>query len=115
MTWRRFSRFTGAKCICSTPGLERARCPPRWSGGSSQAICRGIYARIVPVEKQAEFFGFNAMAGRAATLLGPLVFGWVSSSTGSQRIGLISLLVFFIAGGVVISMCRLDNEPRKQA
>ena len=83
--------------------------------GSSQAICRGIYARIVPVEKQAEFFGFNAMAGRVATLLGPLVFGLVSSSTGSQRIGLMSLLVFFIAGGVVISMCRLDREPRKRA
>lgn len=76
--------------------------------GSSQAICRGIYARIVPVEKQAEFFGFNAMAGRVATLLGPLVFGLVSSSTGSQRIGLVSLLIFFVLGGVVISLCRLD-------
>ena len=28
---------------------------------------------------------------------------------------LMSLLVFFIAGGVVISMCRLDNQPRYQA
>lgn len=79
--------------------------------GSSQAICRGIYARIVPVERQAEFFGFNAMAGRVATLFGPLVFGFVSSSTGSQRVGLLSLLAFFIAGGIVISMCRLSN-PR---
>lgn len=78
--------------------------------GSSQAICRGIYARIVPVEKQAEFFGFNAMAGRVATLLGPLVFGLVSSSTGSQRLGLLSLLVFFVAGGIVISMCPLGNN-----
>lgn len=80
--------------------------------GSSQAICRGIYARIIPVEKQAEFFGFNAMAGRVATLLGPLVFGFVSSSTGSQRIGLLSLLVFFVLGGVVISMCKLEANSR---
>jgi len=80
--------------------------------GSSQAICRGIYARIVPVEKQAEFFGFNAMAGRVATLLGPLVFGFVSSSTGSQRIALLSLLVFFVLGGVVISMCKLEDNSR---
>lgn len=79
--------------------------------GSSQAICRGIYARIVPVGKQTEFFGFNAMAGRVATLLGPLLFGFVSSSTGSQRMGLLSLLVFFVAGGVVIAMSKLDS-PR---
>ncbi len=81
--------------------------------GSSQAICRSINARIVPVEKQAEFFGFNAMSGRVATLLGPLVFGLVSTSTGSQRIGLMSLLVFFIAGGVVDSMSKLDGGQRK--
>ncbi len=80
--------------------------------GSSQAICRGIYARIVPVGKQAEFFGFNAMAGRVATLLGPLVFGFISSSTGSQRMGLLSLLVFFVLGGVVISLCRLDASSQ---
>ena len=79
--------------------------------GSSQAICRGIYARIVPEEKQAEFFGFNALAGRVATLLGPLTFGLVSTSTGSQRAGLISLLFFFIAGGLVISFCKLSPNP----
>jgi len=77
--------------------------------GSSQSICRGIYARLVPDGRRAEFFGFNAFAGRVATLLGPLTFGYVSSATGSQRAGLLSLLVFFVGGSAVINACRLDD------
>ncbi len=78
--------------------------------GSSQAICRSIYARIVPVEKVAEFFGFNALAGRVATLFGPLIFGIVSSHTGNQRIGLISLLAFFVLGGSIIMVSKFREN-----
>ncbi|MBX3581983.1 MAG: MFS transporter [Rhizobiaceae bacterium] len=70
--------------------------------GSSQALCRSIYASMIPVERSSEFFGFNALVGRASAALGPLTFGLVSAATGSQRIAMASLALFIIAGGYLL-------------
>jgi UMF1 family MFS transporter len=78
--------------------------------GSSQALCRSIYARMIPPERAAEFFGFNALVGRASAVLGPLVFGIVSSQTGSQRIAMASLSVFILLGAAVFACVRLPCD-----
>ena len=70
--------------------------------GSTQALCRSIYARMIPAGRSSEFFGFNALVGRASAALGPLVFGTVSAVSGSQRAAMASLGVFIVLGGVVL-------------
>jgi UMF1 family MFS transporter len=77
--------------------------------GSTQALLRSAFARLVPVGRSAEFFGFNALAGRLSAALGPILFGVVASATGSQRIALLSVLLFLLAGGVVLARVRIGD------
>jgi UMF1 family MFS transporter len=69
--------------------------------GSTPAIARGFFGKIIPVEKRAEFFGFNTFAGRIATLIGPLIFGIVSS-LWNMRIAVLTVIPFFIVGAILL-------------
>jgi UMF1 family MFS transporter len=66
--------------------------------GSTQAVGRSFMAQITPPSRESEFFGFYVLSGKFASMFGPLVFGLVSESTGSQRLAVLSLLPFFLAG-----------------
>ncbi len=67
--------------------------------GGIQALSRSLYARLIPMDKVAEFFGFYNMLGKFAALLGPLMVGIVSVATDSHRAGMLSLILLFVAGG----------------
>jgi MFS transporter, UMF1 family len=66
--------------------------------GGSQALSRSLFAQLIPAGKEAEYFGFYEISDRGTSWLGPLLFGLVYQLTNSYRLGLISLLVFFVAG-----------------
>ena len=66
--------------------------------GSTQAVGRSFMAQISPPSRESEFFGFYVLSGKFASMFGPLVFGFVSEATGSQRIAVLSLLPFFLLG-----------------
>lgn len=70
--------------------------------GSCQSVTRSLVALFTPKANAAEFFGFLGIAGKALAFLGPLVFGFLSQSTGSQRPAILSLGVFFILGAAVL-------------
>jgi UMF1 family MFS transporter len=75
--------------------------------GSTQSLFRSLFAAMVPPGRESEYFGFHALVGRASSALGPLFFGAVSAATGSQRVAMASLALFFVAGGVVLAFVRL--------
>ncbi len=77
--------------------------------GSSQSTSRSLMSKIVPFEKKTEFFGFYSFFGKSSAILGPLVFGFVSSLTGSQRIAVISVALFFIAGLILLQRVREEK------
>ncbi len=79
--------------------------------GSTQSLLRGMYARIVPAARAAEFFGFNALAGRLSAGLGPLAFAAVAAATGSSRTAILSLGLFLVGGGVLLWRCTGPREP----
>jgi UMF1 family MFS transporter len=66
--------------------------------GPPQAASRSLMARLAPAGRETEFFGLFALSGRATAFLGPLVVALVTAETGSQRLGLGSLLAFFVIG-----------------
>lgn len=71
--------------------------------GSTQAGGRALIGRLTPRGRSAEFFGLWGLASRAASILGPLTYGIVSRlSHGDHRIALLSTLVFFIVGFIVL-------------
>jgi len=70
--------------------------------GGIQALSRSYYTRLIPVEYSAEFFGFYNMLGKFAAIVGPLLLGSVTILTGSNRLGILSIIVLFIAGGLLL-------------
>jgi len=70
--------------------------------GGVQSLSRSLYARIIPATKAAEFFGFYNMLGKFAAVLGPLLMGIVSVVTGSARASILSVVVLFAVGGVLL-------------
>ncbi len=70
--------------------------------GGIQSLSRSFYARIIPKNKAAEFFGFYNMLGKLAAVLGPLLMAVISQATGSPRLSILSIIVLFIAGGTLL-------------
>ena len=80
--------------------------------GGSQALSRSLYGAMVPRHKAAEFFGFFSTSAKFAGIAGPLVFGLVSQIAGHSRLSIVSLIIFFIAGGLLLT--RVDVEEGKR-
>jgi UMF1 family MFS transporter len=68
---------------------------------------------MLPKEKTAEFFGFYGMSSKFAGIVGPLVFAVVSQLAGTSRLSIFSLIVFFIAGALILH--RVDVEKGVRA
>ena len=75
--------------------------------GPNQAASRSLMARFAPPRHASEFFGFFAFSGKITAFLGPLLLG-VLSDVYNQRVGVASLLIFFLIGGALL--WRLDEQ-----
>jgi MFS transporter, UMF1 family len=80
--------------------------------GGIQALSRSYYSRLIPEKQAAEFFGFFNMLGKFAAVIGPALMGIVTLLTGSNRIGILSILLLFIAGGALL--LRVDEAEGKK-
>lgn len=81
--------------------------------GASQAVGRALIGQLTPVQRTAEFFGLWGMANRLAAIAGPLSYGLISYwSGGNHRLAILSTLLFFIAGLVLLLRV---NEQRGRA
>lgn len=82
--------------------------------GGSQAISRSIYSSLVPQERAGEFFGLMNVSSKFASIFGPFTFAVVGQITGSPRLGILSLVLFFIVGIALLS--RVDiTKGRSEA
>ncbi len=80
--------------------------------GGIQALSRSYYTRLIPKDKSAQFFGFYNMLGKFATIVGPMLMGGVTIITGNNRFGIISLIILFIGGGVLL--LKVDEDQGKK-
>ena len=72
--------------------------------GGSQALSRSLFSQLIPDGREGEYYGFYEISDKGTSWLGPLAFGLVFQLTNSYRIGLVSLVVFFIVGGILLAM-----------
>ncbi|KPI30236.1 MFS transporter [Streptomyces sp. NPDC054950] len=70
--------------------------------GGSQALSRSLFSHLVPPGKEAEYFSAYEMSDRGMSWLGPLLFGVTYQLTGSYRDAIISLVVFFVVGFLLL-------------
>ena len=72
------------------------------AAGPNQAASRSLLGRFVPDDKETEFYGFFAFSGKLTAFMGPLLLGQLTAAFDSQRIGVASVVVFFIIGAVLL-------------
>jgi UMF1 family MFS transporter len=77
--------------------------------GGSQALSRALFSRMIPKGREASFFGIYEISDRGTSWLGPLIFGIVVSTTNSYRQAILSLIVFFVAGMVLLFFTDTDR------
>ena len=70
--------------------------------GGIQALSRSYYAKLIPKEKSNEFFGIYDICGKGAAVLGPALMGLATAITKNIRFGVVSLILFFIIGGIIL-------------
>jgi UMF1 family MFS transporter len=70
--------------------------------GGSQALSRSLFGRMMPKSKSAEFYSFFSVSEKIAGTVGPLLFGVVSRLMGGSRLSIVSLIIFFILGGLLL-------------
>jgi UMF1 family MFS transporter len=71
--------------------------------GGSQALSRSLFARMIPKEKSSEYFGFFSVFEKFAGILGPGLFAASVSLFGSSRMAVLSVILFFVAGALVLT------------
>ncbi len=77
--------------------------------GGSQAISRSLFAQMVPVGKEAEFFSFYEISERGTSWIGPLVFGLANQFFGNLRYAILSLIFFFIMGLILLPFVNVSK------
>ena len=70
--------------------------------GPNQAASRSLMGRLIPENKENEFYGFFAFSGKATAFLGPLLFTIMIYYTKSMRISLLMLAFLFLIGMILL-------------
>jgi UMF1 family MFS transporter len=82
--------------------------------GGTQALSRSLFGTMIPKYRSAEFFSFYDVSSKFAGIIGPFVFGIVGQMTGSSRLSVVALVIFFIGGGMILFTVN-EKEGRAKA
>lgn len=74
--------------------------------GPAQAASRSFMARLAPPDEISAHFGLFALSGRITGFLGPAALAAVTTATGSQRLGMATVLVFLAIGAAILATVR---------
>ncbi|MDP6870248.1 MAG: MFS transporter [Candidatus Poseidoniaceae archaeon] len=75
--------------------------------GGSQGLSRSLFGQMVPETRSAEFFGFFGFFGKVAALIGPLLYGLMTTMFDS-RVGIFSISLLIVGGAILLR--RIDVE-----
>jgi MFS transporter, UMF1 family len=82
--------------------------------GGTQALSRSLYGSMIPEEQSAEFYGFYSVFSKFSAIWGPWTFAFVRQVTGSARLAILSIVMFFVVGGVLFRSVDIDEGRRNR-
>ena len=74
--------------------------------GGIQSLSRSYFGQIIPPERSNEYFGFLDIFGKFACVIGPALYALVLGLTGKPSFGILSVILLFIGGGVMLLIGR---------
>ena len=81
--------------------------------GGSQALSRSVFSQMIPKGQESEYFGLYEISDKGTSWLGPLLFGLALQFTGSYRIAILSLIVFFVIGMLLLFKVNVREGTRQ--
>ncbi|NUQ37835.1 MAG: MFS transporter [Caldilineales bacterium] len=86
--------------------------------GGSQALSRSLYSQVIPRANESEYFGFYEISERGTSWIGPIFFAAAVQITGSTRVAILSVILFFVVGLILLipvnvrkAMVDSGNDP----
>ena len=70
--------------------------------GGTQALSRSLYGSLIPKDQSAQFFGYYSVFAKFSAIWGPIIFALIRQITGTSRLSILSLSLFFIIGWVLL-------------
>ncbi|HEY62670.1 MAG TPA: MFS transporter [Anaerolineae bacterium] len=80
--------------------------------GGSQALSRSLFSFMSPATKSGEFFGLFGIMEKFSAIMGPLVFAFAATTFGSSRPAVLSIILFFIVGGYILTRVNVKEGRR---
>lgn len=77
--------------------------------GGSQALSRSLFSRMIPAGREASFFGLYEVSDKGTSWIGPFLFGAVAAATNSYRQALLSIVILFVVGTVILYFTNTDK------
>ena len=81
--------------------------------GGSQALSRSLFSQMIPKDQEAEFYSFYEISERGTSWMGTFVFGLVNQIFGSLRIGIVSVIVFFLVGLILLPLVNVPGAMQQ--
>ena len=78
--------------------------------GGLQSVSRSVYAAMLPKGAEGEFMGFFSVLSRFSAIWGPLIYAYVSASTGNPRLSLPVITSFFLIGALLLRTVDMDKR-----
>ena len=81
--------------------------------GGIQALSRSLFSQIIPAGREAEYFSLYEISDKGTSWIGPLVFGWTLTLTGSYRLAVLSLIIFLVIGLILLTRVNVERARRE--
>ena len=83
--------------------------------GGIQSMSRSTYSKLLPDTRDtASYFSFFDVCDKIGTVVGTLSFGYVAESLGGMRNSVLALMIFFIAGFILLMFVKMKPETLQQ-
>ncbi len=82
--------------------------------GGTQALSRSIFSNLIPATNSTEYFSLYEISEKGSSWIGPLVFGFILQVTKSYRFAILSLILFFLVGIILVSIVKAPSYSNKE-
>lgn len=83
--------------------------------GGTQAVSRAVMGALTPPQQEARYFGFFNLSGKATSFMGTFFFGAIIYLTGSSRIAIVNLILFFLIGLWFVARLEIRESEKRNS
>ncbi|MFC4007045.1 MFS transporter [Nonomuraea purpurea] len=80
--------------------------------GGTQALSRSLFSQVIPKGREAEYFSLLQISDKGSAFIGSLTVTIALQVSNSYRIAILSMIIFFVVGFVLLAITNLPKAIR---